>query len=157
MHFVLEQYLNGIGYLNLSKEGALPRMMAHTIIDNLDQFSQVWGTEVTLHYKDLFAGSCDLVGLFENKPTILDFKQSNKPKKEEWIEDYFLQLSAYIIAHEYLYEKIKKGVVLICTKNLTFQKFSIEGSRLEKYKDVWLKRVDRFHNLPNPLGETIGT
>tara|TARA_R100001129_G_scaffold22958_1_gene14546 strand:- start:1748 stop:2482 length:735 start_codon:yes stop_codon:yes gene_type:complete len=157
MHYVLEQYLNGIGYLNLSKDGSLPRMMAHTIIDNLDQFSQVWGTEVTLHYKDLFAGSCDLVGVFENQPAILDFKQSNKPKKEEWIDDYFYQLAAYIIAHEDLYGKITKGVVLICTKDLVFQKFTISGERLQKYKEGWLKRVDLFHNLPNSLGETINT
>ena len=48
MHYVLEQYLQGIGYLNLSKEGALPRMMAHTIVDNLVHFSQVYVTEVSL-------------------------------------------------------------------------------------------------------------
>ena len=88
MHYVLEQYCNGVGYLNISKEGALPRMMAHTIVDNLDLFSQVYGTEVSLSYKDLWAGSSDLIGVYDDKPTIIDFKQSNRPKREEWVEDY---------------------------------------------------------------------
>ena len=152
MHHVLEQYLKGIGYLNLSKSGALPRMMAHTIVSNLDKFSQVWGTEVTLSYKDRWAGSADLIGVYDGKPSILDFKQSNRPKREEWIEDYFYQLCAYIMAHESMYGKIEQGVVLICTVDLVFQKFILSGDRLEVLKKKWLERVEHFHALQS-LGE----
>ena len=82
MHYVLENYIDGKGYLNISPDGAQPRMMAHKIVDNLDKLKIVWGNEVSLAYDDLWAGATDVVGLYDDQPTIIDFKQSNKPKRE---------------------------------------------------------------------------
>jgi hypothetical protein len=92
MHYVLEQYINGIGYLSLSEKGTEARLMAHEIVKGLPELTKVYGSEVSLAYEDRWAGSTDLVCEYKGQPTILDFKQSNKPKREEWIEDYYYQL-----------------------------------------------------------------
>ena len=145
MHYVLEQYCNGVGYLNISKEGALPRMMAHTIVDNLDLFSQVYGTEVSLSYKDLWAGSSDLIGVYDDKPTIIDFKQSNRPKREEWVEDYYYQIAAYALAHKLNFGPIEQGLICVCTKDLVSQQFKMDASKIKEYEKKWFERVDKFY------------
>tara|TARA_R100000963_G_C4643825_1_gene107617 strand:+ start:1843 stop:2559 length:717 start_codon:yes stop_codon:yes gene_type:complete len=149
MHYVLEQYMNGVGYLNLRKDGHLPRIMAHTIIKNLQDLSEVYGTEVNLAYEDRWAGSADLICNYKDKPTIGDFKQSNKPKREEWIEDYFYQIGAYSLAHKKQYGDIEQGVILVCTKDLLFQEFFMNKSKLNEYEERWLERVDKYHKNTN--------
>jgi len=149
MHYVLEQYLNGIGYINLSKKGALPRMMAHTIINNLDHFSQVYGTEVSLFYKDQWAGSSDLIGVHSEKPTIIDFKQANKPKREEWIEDYYYQIAAYSLAHKLNFGDIEQGLICVCTKDLKYQEFKMNVSKIKEYEEKWMERVEKFYKNSN--------
>jgi len=150
MHYVLEQYMNGVGYLNLAEDGHLPRMMAHTIIKNLNDLSEVYGTEINLAYDDRWAGSADLICQYKDRPTIGDFKQSNKPKREEWIEDYFYQIGAYSLAHKKQYGDIEQGVVLVCTKDLYFQEFFMDKNMLKKYEDLWLKKVDDYFKI-NPV------
>ena len=145
MHYVLEQYLNGQGYLNLSEQGSQPRMMAHTIIENLNDLTEVYGTEINLAYDDQWAGSTDLVCVYQDKPTIADFKQSNKPKREEWIEDYYFQIAAYSLAHKKQYGEIKQGLILICTKDLVFQKFVMNESMLSEYENKWFERVQQYY------------
>lgn len=145
MHYILEQYFQGQGYLNLSKEGILPRMMAHTIVSNLDKLSQIYGTEVTLNYEDQWAGSSDAVGIYDNKPTIIDFKQSNKPKREEWIEDYYYQIAAYALAHKKNFGDIKQGLICVCTKDLLYQGFLVDAELLAEYEKKWFDKVDRYH------------
>jgi len=149
MHYVLEQYMNGVGYLNLRKDGHLPRIMAHNIVNNLQDLSEVYGTEVSLAYDDRWAGSADLICQYKDKPTIGDFKQSNKPKKKEWIEDYFYQIGAYSLAHKKQYGDIEQGVILVCTKDLLFQEFFMDKSKLNEYEERWLERVDKFHKMAN--------
>ena len=145
MHYVLEQYMNGLGYLNLNKDGALPRMMAHTIVNNLQDLSEVYGTEINLAYEDRWAGSTDLVCNYNGMPTIGDFKQSNKPKREEWIEDYYYQIAAYSLAHKYQYGEIEQGAIFVCTKDLLFQKFIMDKFMLKDYEEKWLEKVDKYH------------
>ena len=145
MHYVLEQYLKGEGYLNLTDKGVLARNMAHTIIDNMDKFSEVWGTEVSVRYKDLYAGTTDVVGVYDNLLSIIDFKQSNKPKRHEWIEDYYLQIGAYSLAYTSSFEKIRQGLILVCTKDLVFQKFTVNEKMLKTYQDKWLQKVDQYY------------
>ena len=145
MHYVLQQYMNGLGYLNLNKDGALPRMMAHTIVNNLQDLSEVYGTEINLAYEDRWAGSTDLVCNYNGMPTIGDFKQSNKPKREEWIEDYYYQIAAYSLAHKYQYGEIEQGAIFVCTKDLLFQKFIMDKFMLKDYEEKWLEKVDKYH------------
>ena len=147
MHYVLENYINGIGYLNLSSKGALSRLMAHKIIDNLEPLKVVYGNEINLQYEGRWAGSTDLVGNFDGKDTIIDFKQSNKLKKEDWIEDYFYQIAAYSLAHKKNYGPIEQGLICICTKDRQYQQFKMDKDKLKEYEDKWFDRVDKFYTM----------
>ena len=101
---------------------------------------------VTLYYPGLYAGQTDLVGLHQNELAIIDFKQTNKPKRREWIEDYCLQLAAYTMAHNYVYKTgISKGVIMMCSKDNFYQEFVIQGLEMKKYMHQWLKRIDEYY------------
>jgi genome maintenance exonuclease 1 len=149
MHSFLEHHLNGQGLLDLSDEGRAARSMAQKIIDEgLKDLEEIWGNEVVLYYPDLYAGQTDLVGIYQGRDSIIDFKQSNKPKKDEWITDYYLQGAAYATAHDCIYNtNIEQIVVLICTPDNFFQRFIINGQRFRDYKSEWLRRVDAYYNL----------
>ena len=153
MHSYLEYHLNGQGLLDLSDEGREARNMAQTIIDKgLGDLSEIWGNEVVLYYPDLYAGQTDLVGIYQGRDSIIDFKQSNKPKRDEWITDYYLQGAAYAASHDCVYDtNIEQIVVLICTPDLFFQRFIINGQRFRDYKSEWLRRLDTYYNLKEKL------
>jgi len=121
--------------------------MAQKIIEvGLTPISEYHGSEVMLHYPGLYAGSTDLVWMHNGRETIVDFKQSNKPKKEEYIEDYFLQLGAYSLAHNAVYNsRIAQGVILLCTVDNLFQEFKIEGDQLTRYQNKFLEKVEQFY------------
>jgi len=146
MHYVLENYIDGRGYLNLSPEGAQARLMAHEIVQNLEKLKVVWGNEVSLAYDDRWAGATDVVGLYDDQPTIIDFKQSNKPKREEYVEDYYYQIAAYSLAHKKQYGPITQGLICICTKDKLYQEFKMNEVKLSEYEDKWLERVEKYHN-----------
>jgi hypothetical protein len=145
MHYVLENYIDGKGYLNLSPEGAQARLMAHEIVQNLEKLKVVWGNEVSLAYEDLWAGATDVVGLYDDQPTIIDFKQSNKPKREEYVEDYYYQIAAYSLAHKKQYGPITQGLICVCTKDKLYQEFKMNEVKLSEYEDKWLERVHNYH------------
>ena len=153
MHSHLEYHLNGQGLLDLSDEGGVARSMAQTIIDKgLGDLQEIWGNEVVLYYPDLYAGQTDLVGVYQGRDSIIDFKQTNKPKKDEWITDYYLQGAAYATSHDCIYNtNIEQIVVLMCTPDNFFQRFIINGQRFRDYKSEWLKRVDAYYNLKEKL------
>jgi len=149
MHTYLEHHINGGGLLDLSSEGREAESMAKTIIDKgLGDLQEIWGSEVTLHYPGLYAGATDLCGIYQGRDTIVDFKQSNKPKRDEWIEDYKLQLAAYATAHDCIYNtNIEQGVILMVTPDNFFQRFIINGSQFREYKWMWLEKVDKYYGL----------
>jgi len=151
MHSYLEYHLNGQGLLDLSDEGREARNMAQTIIDKgLGDLNEIWGSEVTLYYPDLYAGQTDLCGIYMGRDSIVDFKQTNKPKKDEWIEDYKLQLAAYATAHDCIYDtKIEQGVILMCTPDNFFQRFIINGNQFREWKTEWLRRLDKYYSDKN--------
>jgi len=123
--------------------------MADKIIEiGLAPVEEYYGSEVTLHYPGLYAGSTDLVCLHNDMETIVDFKQANRPKKQEWIEDYYLQIAAYAMAHDAYYDsKIEQGVIMVCTPDLYYQEFKVSGAELKKWKHKFLKRLDHYHEL----------
>ena len=148
MHHILEAYIKNEPHLDLTEVGNQAHQMADQIITNglKDKLIEYWGLEVTLYYPGLYAGATDLVGIYEGAESIIDFKQSNKPKKREWIEDYKLQLAAYALAHNEVYgTNIQKGVNLICTKDNYFQKFEFDGNEFRQAKFEWLRRVDKYY------------
>jgi len=159
MHKYLEDYVNdGV----IKKAGSNPfakeaHLMAEEIISKgMCNVNECWGTEVSLYYPEIYAGTTDLVGEHKGNPAILDFKQSNKPKKDEYVKDYCLQLAAYAEAHNAVYNtEIKTGVILMCVKpnqvkpgvfqNQKYQEWVIEGNEFKKWKNAWWKRVEEYY------------
>ena len=147
MHEFLEFYLQNKKVLDLSDEGQAARSMGQAIIDQgFKDLSEIWGSEATLFYPGLYAGQTDLCGIYQNRESIIDFKGSNKPKRKEWIEDYFLQLAAYAMAHDIIYHTcIDQGVILMCSKDGFFQKFTSNGKEFTNFKHKFLRRVGEFY------------
>ena len=147
MHFVIEKFLEG---------SALPpaedwlqlrgyEMGYRLIHDHFNSMDEVWGSEVPLYYPGKYAGTTDLVGVFRGRPAIVDFKQSLKPKRYEWITDYFHQLAAYAMAHDILHgTEINFGVILVAVQDGTTQEFTTAGREFERQKQEWMERVDKF-------------
>jgi len=149
MHKFLESHIQGVGYDDLTPIGCEAKPMAEKIIEmGLAPVSEYHGSEVMLHYPGLYAGSTDLVCMHNGLETIVDFKQSNRPKKEEWIEDYYIQIAAYAMAHDAYYgSTIQQGVIMVCPPDLYYQEFKVSGAELKKWKHKFLKRLDHYHEL----------
>lgn len=124
------------------------RQMADEIIGRgLAKVNDVYGFEVKLYYPNLYAGTTDLVGEFNGVPAIMDHKNSKKIKKREWIETYFLQLVAYALAHNHLFNTdIKFGVIFMASRDGDYKEFYLEGREFEEYTDKWMETVQRFYN-----------
>ena len=147
MHTYLEGYITDQKHLDLTALGVEAGKMANVVIrSGLGDLEEVWGTEVTLYYPGLYAGATDVVGIYNGRESIIDFKQTNKPKQREWIGDYFVQLAAYAMAHNYVYgTKIQNGVILMCSKDCFFQKFEVSDQEFQGYMHEFLRRVDQFY------------
>ena len=147
MHLHLEKYILGEGHLDLTEEGKTAQSMAQTVIDQgVGDLQEIWGSEVTLWYPGLYAGATDVVGVYDYEDSIIDFKQSNKPKRKEWIEDYFMQSAAYAMAHNQVYNtEISQCVILMCTPDNYFQKFQVKGKEFKEYKYKFLEKVDLYY------------
>ena len=151
MHSMLEKYLTE----DILKEPGsntvqqIAHPMARKIIESgLVHLDEVWGTEVPVYFPGLYAGSTDLAGIWNKKESILDFKQTNRPKKDEYVDDYKTQLVAYALAHNEVYgTNIRTGVILMCSRDCQYQEWVLEGDEFEKYVTKWLERVEKFYRL----------
>jgi genome maintenance exonuclease 1 len=162
MHTYLEDYIK---QGQLKERGSNPfgwasHAMAQTVIeDGLRNVNEIWGVEIPLYFPSLYAGTTDGCGLHLNEESILDYKQTNKPKREEWIEDYYLQLTAYALAHNEVYgTNIRKGVVLMCVKppvddmgnplaRPVYQEFVLQPERFDYWADQWWRRLEQYYLL----------
>ena len=149
MHKILERYIIEQGYLDLTENGLEAHHMAKRVIEQgLCNVPEFYGTECTLYYPGLYAGCTDLVCIHKGQEAIVDFKQTNKPKKREWVGDYFLQLAAYAMAHDYVYKTtIPKGVIMMCSKDRFYQEFVVEGTEFKKAKHDFLRRVTEYYEI----------
>jgi genome maintenance exonuclease 1 len=149
MHKFLEHYVQGTGYDDLTEIGQKAKAMAEKVIDvGLTPVEEIYGSEVTLYYPGLYAGSTDLVCVHNGKDSIVDFKQSNRPKREDWIDDYKMQIAAYAMAHDYVHDsKIEQGIIMVCTPDLYYQEFVVNGAELRQWKHKFLKRLDMYYDL----------
>jgi genome maintenance exonuclease 1 len=158
MHANLERFLIG----EQRQPGNNPvhikaNAMADKIIENgLSKMSEVWAMEQSLYFPGLYSGTTDLIGIYSGEPAVMDHKQTNKPKKAEWVEDYYLQLTAYILAHNEVYgTDIKRGVVFMCSRGddsrkvggETYQQFDLLPQDFNKYQDMWLSKVEEYYSL----------
>jgi genome maintenance exonuclease 1 len=151
LHKHLENYILGKGYEDLTPLGQEAKRMAKKVIDTgflaIDGY---YGSEVTLYYPGLYAGSTDLVCSYNGKEAIVDFKQANRAKRIEWVQDYFLQGAMYTMAHNHVYDsKIEQFVIMMCTPDLYYQQFEIGGLELRKYQHKALDRINRYYELVN--------
>ena len=125
LHLYIERFVNGDKYKDLT---------------------EIWGSEVHLYYPGRYAGTTDMIGVYKGRPTIIDFKQTNRPKKREWVQDYLMQLSAYAVAHNKLFNtEIDQGVVLMCSRDLTFQRFELLGENFTRATDAFMKKLDLYN------------
>lgn len=162
MHTYLEDYVKtGAIKDRTSNPYSWPsHAMAHVVVEQgLKNVTEFWGIEVPLYFLGVYAGTTDGAGIHLHQEAILDYKQTNKPKRREWIEDYFVQLCAYAEAHNELHgTKIRKGVILMCVKpDLNeqmeiikppeYQEFVLEGAEFEQYRTMWWKRVEQYYML----------
>ena len=147
MHKILERYVGEEGYLDLTQVGLNAHNMAIRVIEQgLCNVSEYYGIECTLFYPGLYAGQTDMVGVHKGQDAIIDFKQTNKPKRDEWIADYKLQLAAYAMAHDYMHKtEIAKDVIMMCSKDNYYQEFIVEGQELKKYKHKWLGKISQYY------------
>ena len=148
MHANLERYLCGMERQPGNNQVHVQaNKMAEVIIQNgLKNVNEVWAMEQSLYFPGLYSGTTDLCGVFNGKPAIMDHKQTNKPKKEEWVEDYKLQLVAYAMAHNEVYgTDIKTGVVFMCSRDLQYQQFEVTEETFPKYRDMWLDKVEEYY------------
>jgi len=157
MHEFLEEYCKTdaitpvVGRLKNPRESirtTLGYKMANiVVVRGLQQLDECWAVEAPLYFSGIYAGTTDCIGLFEGKPTIVDFKQTNKPKEREWIDDYFMQLCAYAEAHNHMFgTEIKNGVILMCSKDLQFQRFDLKDEDYTKYMHMWWDRVAEYYS-----------
>ena len=152
MHNYLESFLLGRENLSFFDESEQFKSMAKEIIDKglKNRLEEIYGVECTLYYPEKYAGTADCVGIYDGKETIIDFKQSNKPKKAEYIDSWFLQTSAYSLAHNIVYNtNITSCVILVCTVDNVFQEFKIQGTELITYQNLFLGRLKKFNELLN--------
>ena len=121
--------------------------MSEVVIEKgLVNINEIWGSEVSLYYPDLYAGTTDLVGVHNGTPAIMDYKSTTRPKKEEWVEDYYLQCCAYALAHNELYEtKINKIVIIMCSREKQYQEFVCEGKKFEDKCEKWTQRLEEYY------------
>jgi genome maintenance exonuclease 1 len=152
MHKWLEDYVQNdrvLGEPGTNPYSQQSHKMAQQIVENgLVHVNEMWGIEVPLFVSGLYAGTTDACGVYKGNPAIIDYKQTNKPKKTEWIDDYFLQLCAYGLAHNETHgSNIRQGVVLMCSKDYEFQHWVIDGATWDYWTDCWLQRVEQYYKL----------
>ena len=147
LHLYIERFVNGDKYKDLKEIGVQAEKMAQKIIDEaFKDITEIWGSEVHLYYPGRYAGTTDMIGVYKGRPTIIDFKQTNRPKKREWVQDYLMQLSAYAVAHNKLFNtEIDQGVVLMCSRDLTFQRFELLGENFTRACDAFMKKLDLYN------------
>ena len=158
MHTILEGHILNRPVIDLTPEGQLATKMARQIVDQglTNKLEELWAAECVLFYPDMYAGASDGVGIYEGKEAIIDFKQTNKPKRKEWIEDYFLQLAGYAIAHNQIYQtNIQFGIILMCSIDLYYQEFRVEGEEFKHYANEWWKKVDQYYRQKKEWKELV--
>lgn len=164
MHTFLEHYIRD-GKLSDKPQNPFHHSswhMADVVINNgLTKCNEFWGIEVPVYFPNIYAGTTDCVGVHADQQSIIDFKQTNKPKKREWIDDYFMQLCAYAEAHNELHgTNINRGVIMMCvkpevndrgiiTKNPEYQEFILESDEFAVYSNKWWKRVEQYYLMTN--------
>jgi genome maintenance exonuclease 1 len=150
MHKYLEYYVSrDDSFHSDTKNYLIAKKLAQIIIDNfIDDLDEAWGTEVSVLYKNLYAGTIDLIGIKDEKLSVVDYKSSYRKKTKEEMKEHFLQLAAYAVAHDWQYEtNIDSIIVFLAIRNGEFEKTIISGHELDSYKEKWFERLNMFTKI----------
>jgi len=154
VHEAIENYLNGKPWNRFEEtyDQLLAKKISKKFVsDGLQGITEIWGLEVGLILDNLYAGTADCVGTYNNIPTLIDFKTAKKIKKREWIEDYFLQGCAYANAHNVMFDtKIEQIVILMVDRDEIFQEFIVRPTEFNFLTRKWKNRLlefDRKYNI----------
>jgi len=148
MHNNLERFLTGMERMpGKNMVHVKANAMADKIIENaLCDVDEIWGIEQALYYPELYSGTTDLVGVYKGNPSIMDFKQTNRPKKREWVDDYYLQLAAYAMAHNAVYgTTINEGHIFMCSRDEEYQQFDLWPGEFDHWCGEFLNRVEDYY------------
>ena len=114
----------------------------------LGPITEIWGLETPLYYPSLFAGTTDVVGLYNGIPSIIDFKTAKKMRKRSEIGDYAAQLGAYAVCHDEKYgTDIQQGVVMMVDRGLSYEAFVYDKNELGAGREDFLIRTDRYYQM----------
>jgi hypothetical protein len=174
MHNRLEAYVRGVPYVPVESEHErIAEILFMTVRSSvLLPLTEVWGVEEALYLHALYAGRTDVMGIYAGKRSIIDYKTGLRQKSEDVLEKYKLQIAAYAVAHDWMfeqmpgYEPIEQGVILVGIrpnqyKGARVQKVIVPEDELNLYRSKWLDVVEQYHagvlgqpGLNTLLGET---
>jgi len=150
MHKYLEDYIE---FGEWPTPGSNPyAQQAHRMAEQVKEHAmtdvdEIWGSEINLYHPKIYAGTTDVVGQYKGQPAIMDFKQTNKPKKAEWVDDYYLQLTAYALAHNEVFgTNIREGHIFMCSRDLQYQQFDLWPDEFDKWEEKWWERVYTYYD-----------
>jgi len=153
VHEYIEKYLcnESWNHFGDSEDQLMAKKISHKFVNNgLNGISEIWGLEVGLILDNLYAGTADCVGKYEDIPSLIDFKTAKKIKKREWIEDYFLQGCAYANAHNVMFgTSIEQVVILMVDRNCIFQEFIVRPTEFNYLTKKWKNRLIEFDKKYN--------
>lgn len=135
----------------------LAKNMSDQIISRgLIHVDEIWGIEQNLYYPQLWAGTADLCGVHNGSSAIMDYKTTRVMKSRQMIQDYALQLAAYALSHNEVYNtNINKGIIFMVSRDLKFEEFVFEGKEFQQAKDQWIERVEVFLKMQQLQTENL--
>ena len=150
VHNMVEDHLNNVNVDEVEKykKQFLPRMMFNVLKPELTKINNIRLQEAAMYSSDYtVAGRVDCIGEYDGVLSVIDFKTSTKEKSEDWIENYFIQGSAYSQMYkEHFGEEVPQIVILITTEQGTTQVFK---KKPEDYLGKLKQYVEEFYkNLP---------
>ena len=149
VHEAIEKYLNKDHWDDFEEtnDQLMARKMTSKFINKgLEKITEIWGLEVGLILDNLYAGTADCVGTYQDVPSLIDFKTARRIKRREWIEDYFLQGCAYANAHNVMFgTDIQQIVILMVDRDLIFQEFFVRPTEFSHLTRKWKNRLIEFN------------
>tara|TARA_A100001515_G_scaffold62779_1_gene49608 strand:+ start:642 stop:1337 length:696 start_codon:yes stop_codon:yes gene_type:complete len=140
-HLLVEEYLKG---KTPSERGVLPLGLFKLLRPYIDQIDNIHLLETIMYSPKLtIAGQVDCVAEYNGKLSVIDFKTANKERQESWIDNYFLQTTAYAQMYEETFGKsIDQIVILLASEDGSVQNFVKEK---KDYMTPLMKSIDEFY------------
>jgi hypothetical protein len=99
-----------------------------------------------LYSDGLYAGTSDLIGIFDGAETIMDWKNTIKMKKREQLTDYRAQAAAYAIAHNEMFgTNIRQISIMMVDRDLNFEAFVFKDDEFDESVATWISRLEEYY------------